>query len=159
MIASTALLSRTTRAPTPLGAPILCPDNVSIVQGTCRNETATLPKACTASVWSVTPAAQQRAAISAIGWITPISLLTHMTDTTEGCCGQRCIERIRIQDALPVDGDDDFPPAEAAYGMCRGQYRLVLDRRDRRHTSRRLAGEPRARRPRSRGCRPRYRPR
>ena len=68
----------------PLGAPSLCPDSVRSAMGRSRRSTGTLPNACTPSEWSGTPAATQRAAISAIGCSEPTSLLTHITDTTAG---------------------------------------------------------------------------
>src|SRR2546428_2981210 len=79
MIASTAPRSRTMRAPTPLAAPILCPEMVSSVQPASLSDRGTLPKACTASEWKQTPAARQRSARRAIGWTVPTSLFTHIT--------------------------------------------------------------------------------
>ncbi len=43
--------------------------------------TGTLPTACTASVWKRTPFSWQILPISAIGWMTPISLLANMIET------------------------------------------------------------------------------
>ena len=43
--------------------------------------TGTLPVACAASTWKMMPLARQISPISAIGWITPISLFTCMIDT------------------------------------------------------------------------------
>ena len=42
----------------------------------------TLPTACTASVWNITPAALASSAISSTGKKLPVSLLAHITDTT-----------------------------------------------------------------------------
>src|SRR6266704_1572350 len=82
MMASTACRSRTISAPTPLGAPILWPEIVSKVQPASASETGILPSAWTASTWSGTPAARQRAATRATGCTTPTSLFTHITLTT-----------------------------------------------------------------------------
>ncbi|MNT37098.1 hypothetical protein D3C72_1732180 [compost metagenome] len=46
----------------------------------CRSMT-TLPVACAASQWKMMPFERQNTPISSIGWITPISLFTSMTDT------------------------------------------------------------------------------
>ena len=82
MIASTAWRSRTTRAPMPLGAPILWPETVKRVQATSCSDTGILPNACTPSTWNGTPASRHRAASRATGCTTPISLFTHITLTT-----------------------------------------------------------------------------
>ena len=41
-----------------------------------------LPKACTASVWNSTLRRWQTLPISAMGWITPVSLLAIITETS-----------------------------------------------------------------------------
>jgi hypothetical protein len=48
---------------------------------------STLPVACAASTWKMMPFARVISPISAIGWITPISLFTSMIDTTIGVRG------------------------------------------------------------------------
>ena len=85
MIASTALRSRTMRAPMPLGAPILWPESVSRVQG--RSATDTRQLAERLHRVGVEDHAGRRGsgrAISATGWITPTSLFTHMIETSAG---------------------------------------------------------------------------
>ncbi len=53
--------------------------------GVFRASTSNLPNACTASVWNTTPRAFARRASASIGWTTPISLLTHITEHTDTC--------------------------------------------------------------------------
>jgi len=47
-----------------------------------ETSTASLPTACTASVWQRAPAACASSAISATGWITPVSLFTIWIETS-----------------------------------------------------------------------------
>jgi hypothetical protein len=56
---------------------------VKVIRSTlvfCRS-IGTLPVACAASQWKMMPFLRHSSPISSIGWITPISLLTSMTDT------------------------------------------------------------------------------
>ncbi len=75
-------LRRTYSAPMPLGPYILCAVMVSRSTLSFARSMSTLPAACTASQWKMMPLARQISPISAIGWITPISLFTIMTETT-----------------------------------------------------------------------------
>jgi len=59
----------------------LCPDSDSRSTGTCDRSIGSLPTACTASVCSATPLDLTMRAISAMGKITPVSLLAHITLT------------------------------------------------------------------------------
>ena len=72
------LLRRTYSAPTPFGPYILCAliDIRSMLS--LITFTGTLPTACVASVWNSTPRSFAILPISAIGCITPISLLAYM---------------------------------------------------------------------------------
>ncbi len=72
------LRRRTYSAPTPFGPYILCAliEAMSTLSSLTLN--GTFPTACTASVWNSTPFSFAIAPISAIGWITPISLLAVM---------------------------------------------------------------------------------
>ena len=74
--------SRTYSAPIPLGPYILWAERLS--RSTPRSSTSTSmrPTAWVASVWSAAPAARRIAEISASGWMTPISLLASMADTS-----------------------------------------------------------------------------
>ena len=67
------------------------------------------PGACTASQWTSAPAARARAAISATGWIAPVSLLASMTETSaSGPCAARAPSRRRhVDPAFRVDGQED----------------------------------------------------
>ena len=85
MIASTALRSRTTSAPMPLGAPILWPEIVSRVQGRSGNRDRQLAErldgvGMEGHPGRLAPAGDLRAPAGS----TPTSLLTHMTETTAG---------------------------------------------------------------------------
>ena len=66
----------------PLGPYILCA--VIETRSTCAASTsnATLPTACTASVWNNTPRARHASRQAAIGCSTPISLLAAITVTS-----------------------------------------------------------------------------
>jgi hypothetical protein len=77
---SSGVPRRMKNAPIPLGAPTLCPLTEAKSNGILRASTSTLPNACTASVWNRPPAALVSSASSAIGWITPVSLLIHITE-------------------------------------------------------------------------------
>ena len=67
-------------APTPFTPPILCAESVSTSAPSAPISTAMRPAACTASTCSRPPAACTIAATSAIGWITPVSLLATLGD-------------------------------------------------------------------------------
>ena len=84
--------ARTTSAPKPLGAPILCAERDTSVASAASTDTGTLPRAWTASVWNSAPAARQRSPIAATGCTVPTSLFTHMTETSAGC-----VARTRVQ--------------------------------------------------------------
>ena len=72
---------RTYSAPMPLGPYILCAVIVSRSTFSVARSIGSLPAACTASQWNTMFFARHSSPISAIGWITPISLLTIMIDT------------------------------------------------------------------------------
>ncbi|MNE22522.1 hypothetical protein D3C80_1157380 [compost metagenome] len=66
----------------PLGACSLWPDSESMwIDEFCRSS-GTLPTACTASVWNITPNSSAMRAISSTGNSVPVSLLAHITETT-----------------------------------------------------------------------------
>ncbi len=67
-------------APTPLGAPILCPERTSRSTLAFCTSTGILPTACTASVWKRTLYLRAMAPISSMGKMLPVSLLAHMTE-------------------------------------------------------------------------------
>ncbi len=114
MMASTAARLRTTSAPIPFGAPILCPEMVSIVAGIAPTDTGTWPKACTASVWNIAPAAWQRRPISSTGCRVPTSLLTHITDTTAGPAARAASSASSRTTPLPSTGrTSSSPPSRA----------------------------------------------
>ena len=82
-------------------------------------------RACTASQWKSAPCACAIAAISATGWITPVSLLASITETSagRGSPASSALERGEIDDAVAVDRD----PLGVGHRL---QHRTVLDRRD-----------------------------
>ena len=71
-----------TSAPTPFGPPILCAESVSRSAPSAPISQAMRPAACTASTCRRPPAACTIAAASATGWITPVSLLASMSETS-----------------------------------------------------------------------------
>ena len=75
-------LRRTYSAPTPLGPYSLCPEMLIRSMFISSTSSGILPAACAASVWKKILRARQNAPISAIGWITPISLFTAITETS-----------------------------------------------------------------------------
>ncbi len=116
----------------------------------------TLPNAWTASVWNVTPAAAQRAAISATGCTTPTSLFTHITDTTAGRSRQRLRPAPRVHPSLAVHGEQDLRRRDdTRRGRPRESPCARWPRRPR--TWPRPGPARRAPRPRCRDCRPRCR--
>jgi len=56
-------------------------DSESMPTGVSRTSMGTRPSAATASLWNTMPVPASVSAISAIGWIVPISLLAQPTDT------------------------------------------------------------------------------
>ena len=72
---------RTTRAPTPWGPPILCPETVIASTPEAAKSTGTAPTACTASVWTGMPCSLAAATTRSSGWSVPTSLLAHITET------------------------------------------------------------------------------
>ncbi len=79
---SSARPSRLISAPTPCGPPILCDDSVIRSAPSVLRSQAMRPGPCTASTWRSPPAAWTSAAASATGWITPVSLLASISDTS-----------------------------------------------------------------------------
>jgi hypothetical protein len=73
---------RMNSAPTPLGAPILCPEIVRRLNGWLFASMDTVQYACTASVWNTISRSRAFSAIAGIGCIVPTSLFTHMTEQT-----------------------------------------------------------------------------
>ena len=71
--------SRITSAPAPNGPPALWAESVIMSTPRSPKLTGTLPSACTASVCTIWSRASR--AISATGWITPVSLLASITLT------------------------------------------------------------------------------
>jgi hypothetical protein len=96
-------------APAPFGPPILCeerirksPDKPSDMSSGMR------PAACTASMTTMPPGRRTIAAISATGWITPVSLLAACTATSGRPAsrhgGKRWIQGGQIEQPLRIDG-------------------------------------------------------
>ena len=75
-------LRRTNSAPVPCGAYILWPEMLRRSQPSAATSSASLPAACTASVWNSAPAACALSASSRTGWIAPVSLLASITLTS-----------------------------------------------------------------------------
>ena len=83
-----------------------------------------LPALWAQSASSRPPAARTRAAISASGWITPVSLLTDWTATSGAlAAAERRVEIGEVERAVAVDRDLAAP-------RRRAQHRVMLDRRD-----------------------------
>ena len=98
---------------------------------------------------------RHRSAISAIGWTTPISLLTHMTETTAGRSASAASSAVEVEPALGVHRQDDLPAAEVAHRVGGGEDRLVLDGGDDRAHGAARGPAPRAPPRRCPGCPPR----
>ena len=77
--ASNVTSRRTSRAPTPTGAPTLCPETARVAAPDAAKSTGTAPRAWTASVCNGTPWSAASRAASATGWTVPISLLAHIS--------------------------------------------------------------------------------
>ena len=82
-------------APIPLGPANLWAAMLIMSTPSPAKETGMRPGACTASQWTSAPAAVARAAISATGWITPVSLLASMTETSaSGPCAASALSSL-----------------------------------------------------------------
>ena len=64
----------------PFGACSLWPDSESMSMWVFLRSIGSLPTACTASVWNITPASWAISAICSTGKIVPVSLLAHMKE-------------------------------------------------------------------------------
>ncbi len=78
-----ASAGRTSSAPTPAGPPILWPESATR-SASASGAGSSRPAPCTASTWTRAPAARASRIASATGWTTPVSLFTHITDTSAG---------------------------------------------------------------------------
>ena len=141
MIASTALRSRTISAPMPLGAPILWPESVSRVQGQLAHAR---PAPCRTPAPHRCGRARRRRGSArrsrATGWITPISLFTHMIETTAGRPASAASSASRSTRPSGSTGSTTSRPPRCADGVRGGEHRLVLDRAD--HGAHRAAVGP-----------------
>ena len=81
MSGSTVTPSRNTSAPTPVGPPILCAARLNRSTPSAAISSLTRPAACTASVCMTPPALLTIFAVSATGWIAPVSLLAAIKET------------------------------------------------------------------------------
>ena len=73
---------RASSAPTPTGPPILCADTLIRSTPLAPKSNGRCPKACTASVCIHAPSAAANSPTAETGCTTPVSLFTHITDTT-----------------------------------------------------------------------------
>ena len=123
---------RSTRAPTPIGPPILWPDSVRASRPLAAKSTGRWPTACTASECTGMPCSAHRAATSATGCTVPTSLLAHITDTSATASGSFAdlgAQGVDVDPPLGVDRQPDelgvLVLAEPDRGVDDG---VVLDR-------------------------------
>ncbi len=91
----------------------------------------TLPTACTASVWKRIPFSFAIAPISAIGWMTPISLLAVMIADEDRLVGDRGAQIVEADQAVLLHRQIGDPVAVLLEALARVDHRLVLgDARD-----------------------------
>ena len=117
---------RTYSAPTPFGPYILCAliDARSTLSSLTLN--GTLPTACTASVWNRTPFSFAIAPISAIGWMTPISLLAAMMRDEDRLVGDRGAQLVEADAAVLLHRQIGDAVAVLLEALARVDHRLVL---------------------------------
>jgi hypothetical protein len=93
--------------------------------------TGTLPMACTASVWKSTPRSRQSLPISAMGCITPISLLAYMMVTRMVLSVIDSLQHVEIDQAVAHHRQIGDAIAVLLQALAGIEHGLVLgDRRD-----------------------------
>ena len=89
----------------PLRPPSLWADRVRKSTPSALRSIGSLPAACTASQWTSAPWRWATSTTSRTGWITPVSLLASMTETSAGSSGAPARQLPAARPALGIHGD------------------------------------------------------
>ena len=87
---------------------------------------STLPVACAASTWKMMPRSRHIAPMAAMSWITPISLLTNITETRMVSGRSAAFSAVEVEQAVFLHVEVGHLEALALQLAHRVQHRLVL---------------------------------